>query len=271
MIEKKNKLQHNFKKSLGQNFLTDKNLLSALVSDSGIGEKSQVLEIGMGGGALTEVLTQTANKVVGYEIDLSLQDFLQDKFANRKNLTMIFKDALKEKTKDIDEHFSQKYCVVANIPYYITSPLIFKFMEESDKVDFQAIMVQKEVAERIVALPNTDSYGALSVVCQYHNNCKILRIISKKMFRPTPKVDSAFIKLTKTKSFDFEYSLLVKNSFSMRRKTLVNNLLKAYSIPRDVLNDIFDKLNFNINVRAESLSPNDYEKLLLQIKTNLSK
>lgn len=260
-----------FKKKFGQNFLTDKNLLAALVKDAGVTQENCVLEIGVGAGALTEELVKRAKKVVGFEIDKELIEHLQEKFKKQNNLKLVFADALKTKTTEIDKMFEGEYRIVANIPYYITSPLIFKFLEESQKCTSQALMVQKEVAQRICASPNTEEYGAMSVICQHYNKCKILRNISKKMFRPMPKVDSAFILLEKTKPFDFEYSQLVKGSFAMRRKTLMNNLLKAYNFEKQTLLDIFNKLHFDPNVRAENLSESDYSLLLGQIKTKMSK
>ena len=260
-----------FKKKFGQNFLTDKNLLSALVKDANVNQDEYVLEIGVGAGALTEVLVNVAKKVVGFEIDKQLCEFLQEKFSNKNNIELVFLDALKTKTEIIDDMFDGNYRIVANIPYYITSPLIFKFLEGSKKCVSQALMVQKEVAQRICALPNTENYGAMSVVCQHFNKCKILRVISKKMFRPMPKVDSAFIMLEKTKPFDFDYSYLVRSSFAMRRKTLINNLLKAYSFEKQSLIEIFNFLNWDLNIRAESLSESEYLLLLGQIKTKMSK
>lgn len=259
-----------FKKKFGQNFLTDKNLLTALVNDACVVNTDEVLEIGVGAGALTEVLAKSAKRVVGFEIDKQLEEHLKQKF-EKGNVELVFADALKTKTNFIDEKFESQYRIVANIPYYITSPLIFKFMEESDKCVSQALMVQKEVAERICSKPASENYGAMSVICQHFNTCKILRVISKKMFRPMPKVDSAFVMLKKTKPFDFDYSYLVRSSFAMRRKTLINNLINAYDLKKQDFFEIFDTLHFNQNVRAESLNEKDYFLLLGQIKTKMCK
>jgi 16S rRNA (adenine1518-N6/adenine1519-N6)-dimethyltransferase len=264
-------IEHEFKKKFGQNFLTDKNLLAALVKDAGVEQNTQVLEIGLGAGALTEQLVKVAQKVVGYEIDTSLQPLLTQKFANAQNLQIVFADALKTPTQQIDAHFDKNFYFVANIPYNITTPLIFKFMEQSTKCVRMALMVQKEVAQRICSKPNSADYGALSVICQHFNTCKIVRNISKKMFVPMPKVDSAFIVIEKTKQYDFEYATLVRASFAMRRKTLLNNLANHYALSKQEIVQIFDTLGFDQNVRAESLSHIEYEKLLGQIKTKLSK
>lgn len=257
-----------FKKALGQNFLSDKNLLKSLVGLTPITEESNILEVGLGKGALTEVLVSKAKKVVGYEIDKELIPILSEKFEDAKNFKLVFADGLKTDIKQIEQDFNfERFSVIANIPYYITSPLIFKFLEETSNVDFLAVMVQKEVAERIVAQKATENYGALSVICQFHANCKIKKIVSKKLFFPVPKVDSAFIVLEKNKNFNFEYSFLVRSAFAMRRKTLINNLTAAYGISKDVLASIFKQLNFNENARAENLSPDEFFLLLQQIKT----
>lgn len=261
-----------FKKALGQNFLSDKNLLKSLVGLTPINEHSRILEIGLGKGALTEVLVNTALQVVGYELDKELVPILSERFSENKNFTLVHADGLKTPTKKIEQAFeNNRFSVIANIPYYITSPLIFKFLEETDKVDFLAVMIQKEVAERIVAKPSTENYGALSVICQFHADCKIKKIVSKKMFFPVPKVDSAFILLEKNKSFNFDYSFLVRNSFAMRRKTLINNLSQAYSLPKEEIALILRQINLPENVRAENLSPEDFFVLLQQIKTITAK
>ncbi len=257
-----------FKKALGQNFLSDKNLLKSLVALTPINENSRILEIGLGKGGLTEVLISQAKQVVGYEIDKELIPILSEKFADKNNFKLVFADGLKTDIKQIENDFEfERFSVIANIPYYITSPLIFKFLEETNNVDFIAVMIQKEVAQRIVANKSTDNYGALSVICQYHADCKIKKIVSKKMFFPVPKVDSVFIVLEKNKLFDFEYSFLVRTSFAMRRKTLMNNLASGYKLSKEVLSDIFKKLELNENVRAENLSPAEFFLLLQQIKT----
>lgn len=260
-----------FKKKFGQNFLTDKNLLASLVRDSNINEHSCVLEIGVGLGTLTEMLAKTAKKVVGYEIDLSLKNVLEEKFCAYDNVEIVFKDALKTPTFEIEKYFEKNFCVVANIPYNITTPLIFKFMEETNNVEFMAIMVQKEVAERICAKVSSACYGALSVTCQHFNECKILRVVSKKMFNPMPKVDSAFLLIKKIKEFDSFYANLVKNSFLMRRKTLINNLIKFYPAKKEDIFEIFKTLNFEQNIRAENLSEKQFYDLSCQIKTKLFK
>lgn len=257
---------NNFKKKYGQNFLTDKNLLAAIVRDAKINNDDQVLEIGAGEGALTQALSNACQKVVSYEIDSELLPILNQKFDKQKNVNIIFGDALKTDIMDIEKNFEKSYHLVANIPYYITSPLIFKFLEESNKILSMTIMIQKEVAERICAKPNTPQYGGLSVICQYYCDCTTARIVSKKMFKPMPKVDSAVIHMDIKKRYNKDFSYLVKHSFSMRRKTLYNNICSAYDISKQKLLDIFQQLNFSATVRAEQLNPQQFCLLCKQLE-----
>lgn len=242
-------------------------MLEAIVRDSKIDGSCNVLEIGAGSGNLTQELVKVAKKVVSYEIDQSLKQSLENRFLNCKNLKLVFGDIMKIDTKQIEKDFDGEYHIVANIPYYITTPILFKFLEEGEKLKSLTIMVQKEVAERICAKPNTEDWGILSVVCQRHCKTEILRKISKKMFYPVPKVDSAIVKLTLIKPFDKQYSTLIRESFAMRRKILFNNLQKAYNFKREELEKVFENLGFNLNVRAEELSLEDFENLYRQVLT----
>lgn len=256
---------NNFKKKYGQNFLFDKNLLMAICRDANITKDDDVLEIGTGEGTLTSVLSQFAKSVVSYEIDKELQPILSKKFAQVANVKLIFEDALKTDIDIIEKNFKANYTLVANIPYYITTPLIFKFLENSKMLLSMTLMVQKEVAERICAKPNTTNYGALSVVCQNFCDCKIMRTVSRKLFKPMPKVDSAIISMTKKAKFDSDFSFLVRSSFAMRRKTLNNNLIKAYNLKTNELLNIFENAQISPQARAETLSVEDFNRLLTQL------
>lgn len=251
-------MEHNFKKKFGQNFLSDKNLLSAIVSDAEICEEDNVLEIGAGGGALTIPLSQKAKKVVSYEIDKELESHLLS--LNLKNTTFVFKDALKEDIKSIEEHFNgQSFKLVANLPYYITTPLLFKFLEESEKVNSLTIMVQKEVAERMIAKEGGKDYGVLSVMVGFFGNAKITRIVGRQMFFPQPNVDSAVVNIKRNPRFEKvdrkAFYSFVKTCFSMRRKTLANNLSQGLKLNKNILSEIFP--NVDLNRRAESFSLED--------------
>lgn len=210
----------NFKKKYGQNFLTDKNLLNAIVRDAGIKKDDFVVEIGAGAGALTEVLSQNAREVLAFEIDEELRETLLS--LQLKNVNFRFEDFMKVDLSELNEPFK----VVANLPYYITTPIIFKLLEETDKLLSLTIMVQKEVAERMVAKPSGD-YGLLSVMLAFYGEAKITRIVKRNMFQPEPNVDSAVVTLEIQKRFDVDkkkFYNFVKTAFSMRRKTLLNNL-----------------------------------------------
>lgn len=253
-----------FKKNFGQNFISDGNLLSAIVADAEIMQTDNVLEIGAGAGSLTAKLAERAKKVVSYEIDKTLTEHLNELASKHKNLTIKIKDALKISIDEIESDFGgEKYKLVANLPYYITSPLIFKFIENSDKVISMTIMVQKEVSERYVASHNSKEYGIATIMLNYYADIKLLRTINRKLFRPVPNVDSALIKITPNSSKpravnDEIFKGLVHASFSMRRKTLVNNLLKNFNVDKSKLISILNKMGKSNDVRAEQLTISDF-------------
>lgn len=247
-------MEHNFKKKFGQNFLNDTNLLKAIVQDGEINFNDEVLEIGAGAGALTQQLSFIAKKVVSYEIDLELQSTL--KSLNLKNTEFIFKDALKEPMKDIEKRFENKYKLVANLPYYITTPLIFKFLQEASNLLSMTIMVQKEVAQRITAKEGNKDYGILSVMTQFYSQPKICRIVGKQMFYPVPNVDSAVVNLKICQKYPEinanDFYNFIKKCFSMRRKTLLNNLQGYKNLSKK---EIEEKLkDFDLTKRPESFS-----------------
>lgn len=246
----------NFKKKFGQNFLSDKNLLKAIVADSQICEKDTVLEIGAGAGALTQELSKVAKKVVSFEIDTDLKDELES--LELKNVEFVFQDFMKINLKEFEKELSS-YKVVANLPYYITTPIIFKLLEESEKVTSLTIMVQKEVAERVVSGTNSKDYGVLSVMINFYGEPKITRVVGRQMFNPMPNVDSAVlnIKLDRKKYSNIDkvkFSKFIKTAFSMRRKTLFNNLSGMYG--KEILkNRLDEKL---LSRRAETFSIQEF-------------
>lgn len=220
-------INHEFKKKFGQNFLTDKNLLNAICQDAQVSENDDVLEIGAGAGALTQALSQNAKKVVSYEIDKDLENHLLNLELN--NVKFVFGDIMNYSIEEIEKDFEGEYKMIANLPYYITTPIIFKFLNNSKKIKSLTIMVQKEVAERIVADANGKDYGVLSIMTQFYGDAQINRIVSRKMFHPQPNVDSAVVTIQldreKYKNIDGEkFYNFIKSAFSMRRKTLRNNL-----------------------------------------------
>ena len=223
--------EFNFKKKFGQNFISDKNLLSAIVADSGVSKKDEVLEIGAGAGSLTQELSKMCKKVVSFEIDSDLKPVLEG--LNLKNVEFVFDDFMKAPMGEVEGKFDGKFHVVANLPYYITTPIIFKLFEESERVLSLTIMVQKEVAERLCASAGGKDYGILTVMTNFYGAPKITRIIGRQMFYPAPNVDSALVNIkieNKYKDVDkSKFSKLVKQCFSMRRKTLLNNLCAMFS------------------------------------------
>ena len=251
-----------FNKKLGQNFIFDNNLLCAIAKDSGINKDDEVLEIGAGAGTLTNVLKDVCKKVVSYEIDNNLKDILAQKFKDTKNVEIIFKDALKTDLKEIENNFDGQFHIVANLPYYITTPLIFKFIQ-SKKVASITIMVQKEVANRMVANVSTSDYGILSVMLQFYGDVKICRIVKRQMFTPMPNVDSAVVNIVpKPNVCDAQiFSDIVHKSFAMRRKTILNNLSSGFDVDKVVISNWLTLCNIPVSSRAENLSIEDFVKL----------
>ncbi len=248
-----------FKKRFGQNFLTDKNLLRGICTDAQICKDDEVLEIGAGAGALTKELCEFSKRVVAIEIDQDLKPVLEK--IGAKNLTLIFDDVLKIETVKIDDMFEKTFKLVANLPYYITSPIIFKFLRESKKVSSITIMVQKEVAQRMVAKSGSKDYGLLSVSCAFFGTPLILRNVSRKMFCPIPDVDSCVVgmKVERGKfdiDADFFYSI-TKACFKSRRKTILNNLVEEFKFNKNQL----CLLPFDFTRRAEELGVNEFVSL----------
>ena len=218
-----------------------------------------------GAGTLTEVLAQHAKKVVTFEIDKKLTEYLTEKFESIDNVQLVLKDALTTPINEIEDLFlGQDFHLVANLPYYITTPLIFKFLEETDKAKSITVMVQKEVAEKIVAKCGDKNYGITSVVFQYYFQPKIRRIVSKKMFSPPPKVDSAVIFMPRKQDvpFDKKFSDFVRACFAMKRKTLLNNLLKS-GVEKSKISACLEEIGIELSVRAENL-PFDTIRLLYE-------
>ena len=246
-----------FKKSLGQNFLFDLNLLRAIVKDGEVGAGDTVLEIGAGAGTLTNELCKVAKKVVSFEIDKSLKPHLDKVESENKNLTIIYADFMDYDLNNFNEKDAR---VVANIPYYITTPIIFKLIEHIDKFKSILVLIQKEVAERFSAKPNSKDYGITSVILQSVFDVSMPRIVKKECFTPSPKVDSALCKLVPNNKYvisSFEgFKNFVHQSFAMRRKTLINNLKNFYS--KEDLLSALTKYNYNPAVRPEQISVENF-------------
>lgn len=256
-----NKNNFKFNKKFGQNFIFDKNLLNAIIEDSKIQRTDEVLEIGPGAGTLTKIIASKAKYVVSYEIDQNLKPILQENLKDCKNSTIIFKDALKTDISEIEANFTQKYCLVANLPYYITTPLIFKFINNTKNIKSMTIMVQKEVGQRLIATDKQGDYGAISVILDFYGDVKILRQVPRHMFTPSPNVDSCVVQINFYDKFDANekiFEKVVKYAFTNKRKTLVNNLSAGFGVSKDCVSEILTKLNLNPSVRGDSLSTVDF-------------
>ena len=251
-------INHNFKKKFGQNFISDKNLLSAIVEDGQV-DGDDVLEIGAGAGTLTSEISKKAKRVVSYEIDKDLECELLS--LNLKNVKFVFDDVMKYDIAEIEKDFEGDYKIIANLPYYITTPIIFKFLNGSKRVQSMTLMVQKEVAERMVAKVGTKDYGVLSVMLGFFGRTFVTRIVDRKMFYPVPNVDSAVVRIEidreKCQNLDTEkFFRFIQTCFSMRRKTLKNNLSKLSKPQKLALID--EQI---LSKRAEMLSLEQFENI----------
>ncbi len=263
-----------FNKALGQNFITDANLLDAIVADSGINGDDTIVEIGTGAGTLTRAIAKVAKKVYSFEVDRNLQPVLALSLQGVDNAEVIFRDVLKMKDDELKSVVGDSFKVVANLPYYITTPLAMRFIESSLDVKSVTIMVQKEVALRFVAKPNTADYSAITLAIEMAGNAQITRNVSRNMFFPSPNVDSAVVRIDidRTKLSGENAPLLhklVRSSFAMRRKTLANNLSVAFQIDKAQASAIIEEAGFSPMVRGEALSLDDYKKLTKTLETRI--
>ena len=264
-----------FKHSLGQNFITDKNLLNAIVSDAGVTEDDYVLEIGAGAGTLTEAIANKAKKVIAVEIDKKLVPHLEQKFAG-SNVTIVEGDVLKLSKEQLESYLPKPFRIVANLPYYITTPILFKFIEGGFNVKNITVMVQKELALRLAAKPSTKDYGGITVVLDYRGDVEYKRTVPRTVFNPRPNVDSAIIQFTpKADKYDVKDNAftdrVIKSAFAMRRKTLVNNLCKEFELTREQAEQVLTECGLNIGVRGEALNTNEFIQLTKKIGEKICK
>lgn len=263
-----NEYSTNPKKAFGQNFLINKAILENIVKEAKLTSDDYVIEIGPGLGSLTEFLCLNAKKVLCYEIDEDMVNILSNTLKNYDNKIIIKGDFLKQDVKkDIDEYFGKdaKIKVIANLPYYITTPIMFKLLE-IENISEEVFMVQKEMGDRFTGKVNTKDYNALSVFVKYYTDTKKAFIVSKNNFFPAPKVDSVIIhSIINKKSFDLnnekEFLSFIKASFEQRRKTLVNNISNKFNISKQELEQKLVILNYNPSIRAESLDLDDFYRL----------
>ena len=254
-----------FKKQYGQNFLTDGNLLDAIVRDGGVGADTTVLEIGAGAGALTRALSAQAKRVVALEIDKSLQPVLAETLAGCENVEVVFRDFMKADLPALEAELGS-YRVVANLPYYVTTPVLMRFLEEAKACEGVTVMVQEEVAARFTAKAGTPDYGAVTAAIALRGEAQITRKVPRTMFYPRPNVDSAVVRI------DFEagripvrsesaYRAAVRCAFLSRRKTLENNLVNAFRISREQAKKVLHEAGIADMVRGETLPPEALARL----------
>ncbi len=255
-------------KRLGQNFLINEEVINEIVQKAEISEEDVVLEIGPGLGSLTKALLEKAKRVIAIELDDKMIDLLANRF-NTDKLELIHGDILKINLKEIiDKYTSVK--VVANLPYYITSPIVMKLLEERLKIKSIVVMVQKEVGERFCSEPNSKEYGAITLSIKYYSIAENIIFVPKENFLPAPEVDSCVIKLDildkpSVDVIDEElFFKLIKLGFSQRRKTILNSLSSG-DISRDKIKEVLDILKINENLRAENLSIYDFGAIANEI------
>ncbi len=252
-----NQNDFHFKKKFGQNFLKDPNIPRKIVDVANISEDSLVIEIGPGAGTLTKVLASKAKQVCCYEIDQELKTILDRELLDFHNVCIFYDDFLqRDVRKDLDQFEYSHLYVIANLPYYITTPIITKLIESNLEIEKIIVMVQKEVADRLCAKVGDREYGSITVFLNYYFHLKKEFLVSRNLFVPKPNVDSMVISLTKkennfpTENFQL-FAQLVRDSFRYKRKMLRNNL-KNYNL--DSIEQVLKKYGFDLTVRAEELS-----------------
>lgn len=270
--------RHGFslKKKFGQNFLINQHVLDGIVEGADLKADDVVIEIGPGIGSLTQYLAENVKEVVAIEIDNSLIPILEETMADYDNISIIHKDVMKVDLKRlIEERWpGKKVKVVANLPYYITTPIIMKLFEEHIPLDSITVMVQKEVADRMQANPSTKDYGALTLAVRYYSNPKVIVEVPPSSFIPQPKVGSSVIRLMATdhyKELDIDDRFLfkvIRGAFQQRRKTLVNTLShqKELNLSKDAIREVLKTMDISPTIRGEALSLDQFVQLSVQLQ-----
>ena len=262
-------VNHNFKKRFGQNWLQDKNVIAKIVHSINITDQDLVIEIGPGAGNLTKYLTRYAKLVLAYEIDKSLKNALEE--FQTSNLEVIFDDFLKrDVASDIKDEYDNIY-VIANLPYYITTPIITSLLETNLPISKMCLMMQKEVGERMLAKPGCKEYNSLTVYLNYYFNISKVMDVSKHCFYPVPQVDSSVIMLERKEELmqvnnkDFFFKL-VRNAFQFKRKNIKNNL-KGYNI--EIVEKVLKEHDLDLTVRAEMISLEVFVEIANALKSKI--
>jgi len=254
-----------FKKNYGQNFLIDDHVIGKIIRAAGITKESRVLEIGPGIGTLTQQLSDAAGEVTAVEIDGNLLPILEETLAGRENVRVIHGDILKCDIRELMGN--EPFLVVANLPYYITTPIIMQLLEKGIPAESITVMVQKEVADRMAAGPGTKDYGALSLAVQYHAEPYLAANVPPNCFMPRPNVGSAVVRLDRRKEKKVHVAdeellfRLIRAAFGQRRKTLVNALSHGAELPKDMIREVLMENGLSENVRGETLSLEQFAAL----------
>lgn len=266
-----NKYSFAFQKKFGQNFLIDSNVLENIVEAAGITKDDFVLEIGPGIGTMTQYLCESARQVLAVEIDKMLIPILEDTLSEYDNVEVINQDVLKVDIKSLveEKNNGRPIKVVANLPYYITTPIIMGLFESKVPIESITIMVQKEVADRMQTGPGSKDYGALSLAVQYYAEAKVMLNVSATCFMPRPNVDSAVIKLTRHQKSPVEVKdeslmfRIIRASFNQRRKTLVNGLKNSSELDfsKEEITEAIKSIGKEENIRGEKLTLEEFAKL----------
>ena len=270
-IEVLQKYNFSFQKKFGQNFLIDTHVLDKIIQSANITEDDMVLEIGPGIGTMTQYLAQAAGKVIAVEIDKNLIPILEDTLSGYDNVRVINEDVLKLDLKKLadEENNGKPVKVVANLPYYITTPIIMGLFENEVPVESITVMVQKEVADRMQTGPGNKDYGALSLAVQYYADPYIVANVPPNCFMPRPKVGSAVIRLTRhqnppvTAKDEKLMFRIIRASFNQRRKTLVNGIRNSgdFSLSKEEIEDVFNRCDLPLNIRGEALTLEQFAML----------
>ncbi len=261
--------EFHFKKELGQNFLIDDNIINKIIDNSNITKDDYVLEIGPGMGSLTYYLAQKCRTLVAIEKDDKLIEVLKSNFGDTENVTLIHDDVLKYDFSKLTDIFKadRKIKVISNLPYSITSAVIIKLLQHCDIFDTLTLMMQKEVAQRLTALPSTKDYGSLTLAVEYYAKTRIILSVPLTVFYPKPKVDSNVVLFeirtapaVKTEH-EKEMFALIRAVFSTRRKTLINTLSASLGLDKEKIKDSLAELNLDVNIRGEALNLEQFARL----------
>ena len=271
MQENINNNNFKFKKQFGQNFICDENIINNIIEKSLIDKDTLVIEVGPGAGSLTNKLALSAKNVLCYEIDTDVKSILENNLKEYDNVEIIYKDFLEcNVINDLKKYDYKKLYLVANLPYYITTPIIMKLIDDHVNVDKIVVMVQKEVGDRFKAKPKSKEYGSLTVFLNYYYEIKKIMDVSKNVFMPKPNVDSIVVEFTKTiNNYEVKneelFFKIVKDSFKQKRKTIKNNL-REYNL--DIIEKVLIQNNFSLSSRAEEIPIEVFVKIANELSDN---